>query len=158
MAFHLNNKLCWGLAVVAAAITSVIAIWPVAKDAGSQSFALLLGLLPVHLVLSSYLGLGLISWIDSKGLKFGKVVGVVLPALLLLTISWAVFGWYFYLSEAHGLQSVDQMTTDFVLRKALRIQQVAVALLSIVGIKKGGVTDLVASLLVAGVLAVLVLG
>ncbi len=158
MAFHLNNKLCWCLAVASAAITSTLAIWPVVKDAGSQSFALLLGLLPAYLVLSSYLGFRLISWIDSREMKFGKVAGVVLSMLFLLAVSWAVFGRYFYLSAAHGLQSEDQLTADFVLRRAMQVQQMIVVLLSLIGIKKGGTIDLVISLLMAGVLAVLVLG
>lgn len=158
VAIHLDDKLCWGLAVAAAAVASALAIWPVAKDAGSQSFALLWGLLPAYLVLSSYLGIRLISWIDSKGLKFGKVAGVVLPLLFLLAISWLVFGRHFYLSAVHGLQSADQMTTDFVLRKALQVQQVIVVVLSILGIKRGGTVDLVTSLLMAGALTVLVLG
>lgn len=158
MAFHLNNKLCWALAGVAAAIASMLAMWPVAKDVEGQPFALLLGLLPVYLLLSNYWGVRLISWIDFKGMKFGKAAGVLLPLLLLFAISWAVFGRYFYLSAAYGMQSVDQMTIHFVLRKALQVQQVIIVLLSLWGIRKGGTADLVASLSIASVVVVLVLG
>ena len=146
------------MAAVAAAITSSLAMWPVAKDVGGQSFALLLGLLPAYLILSSYLALRLISWIDSRGMRFGKVSGVMLSMLLLLAVSWVVFGRYFYLSAVHGLQSEAQLTTDFILRRAMQVQQLIVVLLSLFGIKKGGAVDLVIALLIAVVLAVLVLG
>lgn len=158
MAFRLNNKLSWFLAVVAAAISIALAIWPVAEEVGGQSNALFLGMLPSYLVLSSYLSFRLIAWIDAKGFRFGKIIGVVLSVLFLLGSSWAVLGRYFYLSAAQGLQCADQLVIDFVLRRSVQGQHLFVVLLSLIAMKKGGTDDLVGSLLVAGVLAVLILG
>lgn len=78
--------------------------------------------------------------------------------LFVLALSWIVFGRYFYLSITHGLQSTDQLTVDFILRKALQVQQVIVLLISLLMIKRGGKADLVVSLLMAGILGTMIIG
>jgi hypothetical protein len=158
MAFPLNNSACWGLAVVASAISIVLSIWPIAEEVRGQSSALLLGMLCTYAVLSNYLVFRLIAWIDAKSMRLGKIVGVALAVLFLLGVSWVVFGRYFYLSASQGLQSSDQLVTDFVIRRAMQVQQLLAVLLSLLVIRRGGRGDLVGSLLAAGVVAVLILG
>lgn len=158
MAFHLNNKSCWGLAVVASAISIALSIWPIAEDLGGRSGALLLGMLPAYVVLSNYLVLRLIAWVDAKCMRFGRTFGVALVMLFLLGASWAVFGRYFYLSASQGFQSSDQLIIDFVIRRAMQVQQLLMVLFSLLVIRKGGVVDLVGSLLAAGMVAILILG
>ncbi|MBB1059776.1 hypothetical protein H4F98_04240 [Lysobacter spongiae] len=154
----LNKKLRWGWALATPLVSIGLAVWPVAKEVGGQAHALVLGMLVSYLVMSTYLVFRAVVWIDARSLRFGKVAGIWVSTLLLLATSWAVFGRYFYLSSAYGLQSSDQMVVDFVVRRSLQVQLVIMVLLSLFGIRKGSTIDLVASLLIAGVLTVLVLG
>lgn len=132
----------------------MFAVWPVAEKAGGAPFALILGLLPAYLVLSSYVVLRLVSWIDSRRSRFGKLVGVVVSMMLLLTVSWAVVGRHFHLLAEQGLMSEDHLAVDFFIRAALQVRQSIV----ILGVRGGGKGDLVAALLIAGVLAIFVWG
>lgn len=157
MAFLSSDRKCWSLAVAASALSCAVAIWPVASDPAIQSNALLFGLLPTYILLSTYLCLRLITWVDSKEIKLKKTLTLVLSIILVLGMSWIVFGRYFYLST-YGVQSVDQLSSDFAIRRALQVQKLMVALLSILCTRRSNIPDLLGSLLMTIVLAIFVFG
>lgn len=153
-----SNKLCWGLALVVSAISLTLGIWPVAREIRWESDALLLGILPVYLLLSSYMCFKVMVRVDDRRWMFGKLASVLLFSFLLLGLSWLVFGQFFYLLAVDGLQSVGQLANAFLIRKATQVQLLLGVFVALVRVKKGGVVDLIGSLLVAGALAILILG
>ncbi|KAB8184789.1 hypothetical protein FKV24_010885 [Lysobacter maris] len=158
MECRFNSARCWWLATASAAVAYSLAVWPTAGEIGGRPFALILGLLPAYLVLSNYAVLRLVSWIDSRRSSFGKLAGLIASMALLLAVSWAVFGRYFHLSTVQGYISQGHLAADFFIRRALQVQQSIVILAALLGVRKGGAGDLVAALLVAGVLGIFVWG
>lgn len=77
---------------------------------------LLLGLVPVYVLASSYACLRLVSWLSGRKM-FSGIVAVLASAGFLLVTSWVVFGAYFYLAGRLGYESAEHLRLDAFLRK-----------------------------------------
>ncbi|WP_162258755.1 hypothetical protein [Lysobacter sp. Root983] len=154
----MNKKIHWTLTFIVSATSVLLSIYPIVSKVVVRSNALLIASLTGYLVVSTYLAIALMIWIDSKAFKLGKTVGTLTSTLLLLGFSWLVFGTYFYQTAVHGLESVDQLHVEHLLRESLQNQLILSVLAALMVIRKSGNIDLICAFSVSGILAILILG
>ena len=121
------------------------------KQSTSYLFA---GLLPVYLMVSSYMSLRFVNWLDARK-AFSRLLAVLTSAGLLLTLSWVVFGAYFVTAARLGYESTEHLGLEILVRKALQVQIGLIPLLCALLVRKEGKIDLVVSLIVAVLIMVI---